>query len=51
MESFEGYKDYTTKVDRNFCLNGIAYYKDTNTLLLTGKKWPLIFEIQFQEQN
>lgn len=29
-------------------LNGIAYNKTRNTLLLAGKKWPLYFEIKLQ---
>ena len=28
------------------CLNGIAYEKETNTLLVTGKNWRVVFQIQ-----
>ena len=30
----------------NNCLNGIAYHQSTDQLLLTGKKWPYIYEIE-----
>ncbi|KAG1648576.1 Glutaminyl-peptide cyclotransferase [Nymphon striatum] len=28
-------------------LNGIAYNADTDTFLITGKRWPTVFEVQF----
>jgi glutaminyl-peptide cyclotransferase len=28
-------------------LNGIAYNPDTGTVLVTGKRWPLLYEIKF----
>lgn len=28
-------------------LNGIAYHPDRHTFLLTGKRWPKLFEVQF----
>jgi len=33
----------------NSVLNGIAYHAETDRLLLTGKFWPLMFEINVQE--
>ena len=33
--------------DSNNVLNGIAYRPDTNTFLITGKRWPSIFEVRF----
>ena len=34
--------------DSNNVLNGIAYRPDTDTFLITGKRWPTIFEVRFQ---
>ena len=36
--------------DRNNVLNGIAYRPDTGTFLITGKRWPTIFEVRFESQ-
>ena len=33
--------------ESNNVLNGIAYRPDTNTFLITGKRWPSIFEVRF----
>ena len=33
--------------DNNNVLNGIAYRPDTGTFLITGKRWPSIFEVRF----
>ena len=33
--------------DSNNVLNGIAYRPDTDTFLITGKRWPSIFEVRF----
>ena len=33
----------------NDVLNGIAYDPDTNRFLLTGKRWPSLFEVKFVE--
>ena len=33
--------------DSNNVLNGIAYRPDTDTFLITGKRWPTIFEVRF----
>jgi glutamine cyclotransferase len=33
------------------CLNGIAYDESTNTLLMTGKNWPLVFHIELEENK
>jgi glutamine cyclotransferase len=32
--------------DRTDVLNGIAYKKESNTFLITGKRWPKLFEIR-----
>jgi glutamine cyclotransferase len=32
-------------------LNGIAYRTDTETFLITGKRWPTIFEVRFVEDG
>ncbi|MXZ78939.1 MAG: glutaminyl-peptide cyclotransferase [Acidimicrobiia bacterium] len=34
--------------DSNDVLNGIAYQPDTGTFLITGKRWPTIFEVRFE---
>ncbi|VAW95351.1 hypothetical protein MNBD_GAMMA22-42 [hydrothermal vent metagenome] len=31
-------------------LNGIAYHKESNSFFVTGKFWPYIFEIKFQNE-
>jgi len=41
-----GYLDKSKKID---VLNGIAFDKKTNRLFVTGKLWPLIFEITLEE--
>ena len=28
-------------------LNGIAYDPDTGTFLITGKRWPTLYEVRF----
>jgi len=37
------------KFSFNSVLNGIAYHPETDRLLLTGKEWPLMFEISIQD--
>ncbi|MDE0115874.1 MAG: glutaminyl-peptide cyclotransferase [bacterium] len=34
--------------DSNNVLNGIAYRPDTGTFLITGKRWPVLFEVRFE---
>ncbi|WP_419924944.1 glutaminyl-peptide cyclotransferase [Candidatus Poriferisocius sp.] len=34
--------------DSNNVLNGIAYRPDTGTFLITGKRWPTVFEVRFE---
>ena len=34
--------------DSNNVLNGIAYRPDTDTFLITGKRWPTVFEVRFE---
>jgi len=35
--------------DRGYCLNGIAYNPKSDRLIVTGKKWTQLYEIQFNE--
>lgn len=35
--------------EAGYVLNGIAYDKLKNTLLITGKKWPLLFELKINK--
>jgi len=35
--------------DRGYCLNGIAYNPTSDRLIVTGKKWTQLYEIQFNE--
>jgi len=37
------------RTDRDNVLNGIAYKADTQTFLLTGKRWPQLFEVRFEK--
>ncbi|MFO7940639.1 MAG: glutaminyl-peptide cyclotransferase [Bacteroidales bacterium] len=37
------------RADRDNVLNGIAYKADTETFLLTGKRWPKLFEVRFEK--
>ena len=39
------YVDVANDID--YCLNGIAYNKHTNSFLLTGKRWSYMFEVEF----
>ena len=41
---------HPASADRNNVLNGIAYRPDTGTFLITGKRWPNIFEVRFESQ-
>ena len=34
--------------DGDNVLNGIAHRPDTGTFLITGKRWPTIFEVRFE---
>ena len=34
--------------ESNNVLNGIAYRPDTGTFLITGKRWPTVFEVRFE---
>ena len=34
--------------DRSRVLNGIAYDKETKHLFVTGKYWPLLYEIEIE---
>jgi glutaminyl-peptide cyclotransferase len=36
--------------DINYCLNGIAYNPDDNALIVTGKDWPNLYQIQLVEE-
>ncbi len=37
--------------DGNDVLNGIAYRPDTATFLITGKRWPTVFEVSFESRR
>jgi glutaminyl-peptide cyclotransferase len=41
--------DGTVPDRRNNVLNGIAYDKETDRLFVTGKKWPILFEIEITD--
>ena len=43
--------DFGSKVQQDFVLNGIAYNAASNTFIVTGKKWPKMFEIAFQTDS
>lgn len=43
--------DFAATVQQDFVLNGIAYNSSANTFIVTGKKWPKMFEIAFQSIN
>ena len=30
------------------CFNGIAYDEETDRILLTGKNWPVMFDVEFK---
>ncbi|NCI46184.1 glutaminyl-peptide cyclotransferase [Sediminibacterium soli] len=36
------------KLNQGFVLNGIAYNKTTKTFFVTGKQWPVMFELRLQ---
>ena len=40
-----GIQDFTTN-DVNDVLNGIAYDEEEDRLFVTGKRWPVLFEIR-----
>jgi glutaminyl-peptide cyclotransferase len=42
-----GLIDDSERVDSNAVLNGIAYDDATDTFLITGKRWPAMFEVRF----
>ena len=33
---------------RNNVLNGIAYYEENDSFILTGKNWDFLFEVELQ---
>lgn len=37
-------------LDMTNCLNGIAYDAQTDTLLVTGKNWPFIYQIELKQR-
>jgi len=39
----------TAELGEQDVLNGIAYQPDTDTFLITGKRWPKMFEVRFVE--
>jgi glutamine cyclotransferase len=44
-----GYKYDQKFKDEGNVLNGIAFKKEKGTFYVTGKKWPLIFELKFKD--
>lgn len=50
LESSPGYNRYVTG-NANYCLNGIAYNENDDKLIVTGKKWPFLYEIKFIDNN
>ena len=46
--NLKGINPNPAKLKGDFVLNGIAYNKAQNTLLVTGKCWPSIFEIKIE---
>lgn len=44
----QGTKYFRNKFNdiREYCLNGMAYNSLTNQLYVTGKKWPIVYQIQ-----
>lgn len=49
LESQQGYSRYVSS-NINFCLNGIAYNEKSDRLVLTGKKWPFLYEIKLNDK-
>jgi len=39
---------FKRRIMHDECLNGIAYNRETKTFLITGKHWPVIFEIDMK---
>jgi glutaminyl-peptide cyclotransferase len=46
-----GLRDYIRNSESAEVLNGIAYNKENKTLFITGKNWPLMFEIKIHEKD
>ena len=44
-------RKYLKPNDEVEILNGIAYDKEKNRIFVTGKNWPLIFEVRFVEEK
>lgn len=40
---------FKNNIQYDECLNGIAYNPNTKQLLITGKNWPVIFDIEFED--
>jgi glutamine cyclotransferase len=40
---------FKTRIEYDECLNGIAYNQETRTFFITGKHWPVVFEIELNE--
>ena len=45
------FSPHPADTDSNSVLNGIAYRPDTGTFLITGKRWPTVFEVRFEPQS
>ena len=48
LEKHKGFEQYTVR-DRNRCLNGMANDEVNDRLLITGKMWPYIYQIELLE--
>ncbi len=48
LDNTPGYINYSQS-NINYCLNGIAYNKNTDKLLITGKMWPFIYEVKLED--
>lgn len=48
---FSGLRNYIRNSVSAEVLNGIAYNKENSALYITGKNWPLMFEIKIQEKE
>lgn len=51
LQAEKGYAKYTTGINSNNVLNGIAFNPETKKTLITGKNWPYIYEIRLVKKN
>ena len=48
---FSGLFDWPSLRDANAVLNGIAYDRERDRVFVTGKTWPLLFEVRIETQG